>query len=860
MKLMVLDGNSVINRAFYGVRILSTRDGVFTNAVFGFLGILSRLLDEEKPDALCVCFDVHAPTFRHEKFADYKAHRKPMPEELRPQIPLMKEVLAAMRVPTYELAGWEADDLIGTIGARCSEQGVECVVVTGDRDSLQLVDANVRVKLVVSRMGKTDTKDYTPETFREEYGFEPEKIVDLKALWGDASDNIPGVDGIGEKTARELVSRFGGIEKIYADLDALDVRDSVKKRLLAGRESAFASHDLATIRRDAPIAFAPEANLRREFDAPALYAIFRRLEFSKFIAKWNLAPADADAAADLPLFAGTEETPKPAETDVGALLEACRRAERVFVRVPESGDGTGVPAGTGADAAALFPRVEIAAGTLVGAFEAARFSAAEWRAFLEKLFSADVRKVSADVKTLLRKCAAAGLPGEGFVFDVALAAYVLDPLKKPDVPENPAEWSALFDAQNAALEREGMAKLYREIEFPLCAALAETEARGFAVDRGKIEAFVADADKRADAVRREIFAIAGTEFNLNSPKQLGEFLFEKLELPAGKKTKTGYSTDAETLKELAPLHPAVAKIVEFRQFTKLRTIAEGLLAAIEADGRIRTTFNMTATATGRLSSSNPNLQNVPARGEIGGELRRMFVAAPGNVLVDADYSQIELRVLAHVSGDEAMRRAFREGGDIHAATACGVFRVEPEQITPTMRRHAKAVNFGIVYGVGEFSLAKSLGITRKAAKTYIENYLAEYSGVRDYMKRVVEKAKEDGFVATLLGRRRALPELSSSNRNLRAFGERVALNAPIQGTAADVIKIAMLRVRARLKREVPAAGLVLQIHDELIVETPAAEAEKTARLLSEEMEAAFPLAVPLVADASVGANWLEAHA
>ncbi|MGN0835710.1 MAG: 5'-3' exonuclease H3TH domain-containing protein, partial [Candidatus Spyradosoma sp.] len=395
MKLMVLDGNSIINRAFYGVRILTTRDGVFTNAVFGFLGILSRLLDEENPDALCVCFDVHAPTFRHEKFAGYKAQRKPMPEELRPQIPLMKEVLAAMRVPTYELAGWEADDLIGTIGARCSEQGVECVVVTGDRDSLQLVDANVRVKLVVSRMGKTDTKDYTPETFREEYGFEPEKIVDLKALWGDASDNIPGVQGIGEKTARELVSRFGGVEGIYADLDALDVRDSVKRKLFAGRESAFASHDLATIRRDAPIAFEPEANLRREFDASALYAIFRRLEFSKLIAKWNLAPADEDVSADLPLFAGTAAAPKPTAAgaaDAAALLEACRRAERAFVRVPESCAEAGVPAR--ADAAELFPRVEIAAGTLSGALDAADFPPSEWRAFLEKLFSADVRKVS----------------------------------------------------------------------------------------------------------------------------------------------------------------------------------------------------------------------------------------------------------------------------------------------------------------------------------------------------------------------------------------------------------------------------------------------------------------------------------
>lgn len=845
MKLMVLDGNSIINRAFYGIRLLTTRDGVFTNAVYGFLTILSKLLDDEKPDALCVCFDVHAPTFRHKKFPDYKAQRRPMPDELRPQIPLLKEVLAAMRVPAYELAGWEADDLIGTISARCAAENTECVIVTGDRDSLQLVRDGVSVKLVISRMGKTVTKNYTPETFREDYGFEPPKIVDLKALWGDTSDNIPGVPGIGEKTAGDLIRRFGGIDSIYANLDALDIRDSVKNKLAAGKESALLSHDLATIRTDAPIEFSPEKNLRKEPDTPALYTLFKKLEFSKLIAKWNLAPeTPPNDNEDLPLFATADANDESAPDSV---LRACRNAENVFLFFPET------------ETDAIFSRIEIRAGTFKTLVSPDTFPPEKRRNFLKELFSADIRKITHDLKRILRACLAQALPRDGFVFDVGLAAYVLNPLAKPIAPESADEIRDFFEAQIPRLEAEKMAKLYREIEFPLCEVLAEMEHTGIAVDREKLCEFASDMDRRANASRDEVFALAGTEFNLNSPKQLSEVLFEKLGLPAGKKTKTGFSTDAEALKEIEKLHPAVKKIIEFRQFSKLKTIADGLLEAIESDGRIRTNFNMTVTATGRLSSSNPNLQNIPTRGELGNEMRRLFVAAPGNVLVDADYSQIELRVLAHIADDAEMRKAFCNNEDIHAVTACRVFGVEPVQITPTMRRHAKAVNFGIVYGVGEFSLAKSLGITRKAAKQYIESYLGKYIGVRDYMKRIVEKAKEDGFVATLSGRRRALPELKSANYNVRTFGERVALNAPIQGTAADIIKIAMLRVHEQLQKNVPAAKIILQIHDELIVETAAEDAEKVKRLLSETMASAFPLSVPLLAEATAGKNWLEAH-
>jgi len=863
MKLMVLDGNSTVNRAFYGVRSLSTRDGIPTNAIYGFLNILSKLLDESTPDALCVCFDVHAPTFRHKKYADYKAGRRPMPDELRQQIPILKDVLAAMRVPAYELAGWEADDLIGTIARRCAETNWNCEIVTGDRDSLQLISDRVCVKLVVSRAGKNETKNFTPETFFDEYGFPPAKIVDLKALMGDASDNIKGVPGIGEKTAGELLRNFGSLDKIYEKFAASDLSPSVKKKLEAGEQSARFSFELATIRTDAPIDFSPEKNLRAEPDAPALFTLFKKLEFSKLIAKWKLAPAENsfEADDDLPLFSATQNStgmPPEAVSEIftgtlDELFARCADVENVSVCLATKSENP-------------FAEISLATGmSFATVVLAENFSPAEYRAFLEKFFSDAVKKTAHDVKTVMRACLDAKLPVAGFVFDTALAAYLLDPVKPfaplPDdvsATERARIVDALRREQIPALDAANLTKLFREIELPLCAVLAEMEHDGIAVDAEKLREFSAEMDARANAVRAEIFSLAGTEFNLNSPKQLGEILFEKLALPVIRKTKTGYATDSDVLKELESSHPIVGKISEFRQFAKLKTIVDGLVSAIATDGRIHTSFNMTTTATGRLSSSEPNLQNIPTRGEFGNGIRKLFVAARGNVLVDADYSQIELRVLAHISGDEAMRKAFRDGEDIHTVTACQIFNAEPEQITPMMRRHAKAVNFGIVYGIGEFSLAQDLGISRRDAKNYIENYLGKYSGVRDYMKNVIEKAKADGAVFTLLGRRRAMPELASSNHNIRAFGERVALNAPIQGTAADIIKIAMVRVHARLKKEIPDAKMILQIHDELIVETPAEAVEKTKRLLSEEMEAAFPLAVPLVADASSAENWADA--
>lgn len=888
MKLTVLDGNSIINRAFYGVRFLSASDGTPTNAVYGFLTILSKLLDESVPDALCVCFDVHAPTFRHQKYAEYKAGRRPMPDDLRPQIPLLKEVLAAMRVPAYELAGWEADDLLGTIAARCEAAGWLCEIVTGDRDSLQLVSAGTHVRLVVSRAGKTETTEYSPETFYEKYGFAPAQIVDLKALMGDASDNIKGVPGIGEKTAGELIRHFGTIAKIYENPEALDVSASVKKKLIAGRESAFFSFDLATIRRDAPLEFAPADALRRAPDAPALWRIFKRLDFSKLIAKWKLEPppdavpadisgkaerADVPAESqgafgDLPLFSAApapdaENSSAPAASGVPAetqesplekILAQCAAAESVAVYFDFENASAGA-----------FPPLAIAAGTLEAEISAAAFpSAAAHRAFLQKFLAAPFPKIAHDAKSAMRACFDAALPCENFVFDTALAAYLIAPTRAvPPLSAGTPCGRAREIAERAAalvpaLREAGLWALFSEIELPLCRVLARAEHVGVAVDSERLRAFSAENEAAAAALQSEIFALAGTEFNLNSPKQLGEILFEKLALPAHRKTKTGYSTDAETLREIAPLHPIVGKILEFRQVAKLKIIADGLIDAVAPDGRIHTKFNMTATATGRLSSSEPNLQNVPTRRERGNELRRMFTAARGNVLVDADYSQIELRVLAHVANDAEMQAAFRRGEDIHAATAASVFHVAPADVTPEMRRVAKAVNFGVVYGIGAFSLAQDLGIPRAEAKQYIEKYFEKFSGVSAYLKNVVEKAKADGFVSTLLGRRRAMPELSSANHNVRAFGERVAMNAPIQGTAADIMKIAMNRVSARLAADVPAAEIVLQVHDELLVETPAGTAETVKKIVSEEMENAFPLAVPLVADAAIGENWADA--
>ena len=880
MKLMVIDGNSLINRAFYGIRMLTTKDGQPTNAVYGFVNILLKLLDEEKPDALCVTFDRKAPTFRHLAYEGYKAQRKGMPDELAAQLPVLKDVLAAMNIPRYELDGWEADDLIGTIAARDTAAGWETVIVTGDKDSLQLVTDSTRVKLVSTRMGQTTTKEMTPETFQETYGFAPIHIVDLKALMGDTSDNIPGVKGIGEKTAMDLIQRYQSVEAIYADVEGVEAKPAVKKKLAEGEEQARMSYDLATIRCDAPIDFSPEDARRREPDGPALYELFLALEFNKLIDKMGLSGGPAAGRADKPAAGAVRQERVTDRVRMEELVEQWRREPWVAVLALPSLDVVAVAWDGGARAALC------AADRLEG-----------YNELLRALFSGEIQKVSHNVKDLMHLLLDEGLSTDGFCFDTALAAYLLSPtdgsyeLEKlgityfnqefpkakeylaPDAfgpladPAGPAEAmcahaalaAALYRALAPKLEELGMHELYYGLELPLCPVLAEMERAGMLVDRRALADFGILLDGRIQADEALIYELAGEEFNINSTQQFGRILFDKLGLPPVKKTKTGYSTNADVLEKLRDKHPIVEAVLDYRQLAKLKsTYVDGLTKVIAADGRIHTSFQNTVTATGRLSSTEPNLQNIPVRTELGAELRKMFVAPAGRVLVDADYSQIELRLLAHIAGDEHMIAAFRTGEDIHTVTASQVFGVPPEQVTHEMRRRAKAVNFGIVYGISDFSLSQDIGVTRAEAKAYMEKYFEKYSGVHSYMTQVVERAKADGYVSTLMGRRRWLPELKSSNFNLRSFGERVALNMPIQGTAADLIKKAMLRVDGRLRREGLEARLVLQVHDELIVECPEGEAEQVQRLLAEEMEHVAELAVPLTAEAHAGKSWAEA--
>ena len=883
MKLMVIDGNSIVNRSFYGVRPLTTRDGTPTNAVYGFVTTLLRLTEEEAPDALCVTFDRREPTFRHLAYDGYKAQRKGMPEELAVQMPILKEVLDAMDIPRYELAGYEADDLIGTISRKCEAAGWECVAVTGDKDSLQLVTDRTRVKLVSTRMGQTTTKDMTPEAFRAEYGFAPIHIIDLKALMGDTSDNIPGIKGVGEKTAMALVQRYEKVDALYQALPDIEAKPGVIKKLTEGEESARMSYDLATIVTSAPLDFDPAANLCRPWK-PELRQVFLRLEFNKLLGKLDLAtPASAPA----------EQPEKAVETECTThveKVETWEQAQRVL-EVFRQADHAALLALP--DLSAIVAQCETGPdASLAVEFYAHQYQG-DWDQLLTALFSADIKKVSHEVKDLTRTLLENGLPAEGFVFDTALAGYLLDatagnygidrlfaswfqeelsaPLfREPDaftaladagqVDASFLSWvsavDALYDKMSAKLEETGVGELYFDIELPLCRVLAEMELVGFRVDAGALQAFGRELSGAIAALEEKIYTYAG-KFNINSPKQLGEVLFDRLGLPHGKRTKTGWSTNAEVLEKLE--HPIVRDVLEYRQYTKLRsTYVDGLLKVIGPDGRVRTSFQMTVTATGRLSSTEPNLQNIPTRTELGSELRRMFVPAPGCVLVDADYSQIELRLLAHISGDGAMQEAFRSGEDFHAVTASHVFGVPLDQVTGAMRRAAKAVNFGIVYGISAFSLSQDLGVSAAEARAYMDAYFARFPGVKKYMEDVVARSRETGYVETLFHRRRALPEIKASKFATRSFGERVALNMPIQGTAADIIKLAMVKVFRRLRGEGLKARLIMQVHDELIVECPESEMERVKSLLAEEMEGAFPLAVPLTAEAHSGGNWLEA--
>ena len=878
MKIMAIDGNSILNRAYYGIKLLSNHEGLFTNAVYGFLSTYFRLEEEEVPDRTVVCFDRREKTFRHVKFDTYKATRKGMDEELAMQLPVIKDVLDAMGITRCELAGYEADDLLGTISRRCAEHGDTCVVVTGDRDSLQLVREEVTVRLVSTRQGQTTYRTYTPASFEEEYGFPPLRLIDLKALMGDSSDNISGVPGIGEKTALGLVRTFGSLDGVYQNLDDPFIKKGQRQKLRDGEQAARDSYWLATIDQDVPLELDPCALPEQFIDEGALYALLTRLEFKGFIKRLGLS---ADPA--LPEAAAPSDAAR------------CMGCEEAFALLREAAGAERVAATPSRDLSVL---CLLPAGGTAHVLVEQDFTGDEWHEILRRLFSGAVRLVMHDAKDVLGALMRRGGEPAGVVFDTCLGAYLLNPAEgsyaldrvalsylNRELPEpvfekedafsplggaeeaaaamaqRTAAVDALYQEMAAKIEGSGMERLYFDIELPLMTVLAEMETVGAGLDPEQLRAFGDGLDLEIGRLTREIYEDAGSEFNINSPAQLGTVLFETLGLPAAKKTKTGYSTSADILENLRPHHPIIGKILDYRQLSKLKsTYVEGLLKLVDPrDGRLHTHFQQTVTATGRLSSTEPNLQNIPVRTERGREMRRMFVAkSREHVLVDADYSQIELRVLAHISGDEAMIEAFRSGQDVHALTASKVYGVPLEEVTAQMRSSCKAVNFGIVYGISDFSLAQDIGVSKKEAAAFIASYLETYPGVKRYMDEIKASAKESGYVETLFGRRRYLPELKSRQFNVRSFGERVAMNTPIQGTAADIIKIAMVRVRNRLREEGLESRLILQVHDELILESPLAEAGRAEQLLREEMEAAFSMQVPLVAEAHSGYDWYTA--
>ena len=840
MKLLILDGNSVINRAFFGVRPLTTREGLYTHAIYGFLNILERMEKEEQPDAVCVSFDLHGPTFRHKMYDGYKATRHGMPEELAQQMPIMKDVLRAMNIPIYECQGWEADDVIGTVGRICSNNDWECVIVTGDRDSLQLIDENVHVKLVISKPGQTTATLYTNEKFQEEYGFEPKKMVDLKALMGDSSDNIPGVAGVGPKTATELLLKFGSLDGIYENIQDDSIRPKLREKLEASKEMAYLSYDLATIRCNAPIDFEPKDAIVQPYNKQELYHLFQKLEFVKLIDKYGLRAAGAHTVRSEQHFEKLQQLDSLPCIDADCAVYL-------------ASDGTlGVACGAGV--CVLTPLEAQMASVLPNG-----------------------NHICHDMKTTMHTLDAMGISYGEFSFDTALAAYDLNPSSSDysvsklatnflgiSVDDNDAGGCAealwhLRRVLTEELKNQGMEDLYNEIELPLCSVLYRMECAGVAIDKEQLQQFGQMLIQRIADCEALIFSYSNGPFNINSTKQLGELLFDTLGLPPVKKTKTGYSTNADVLEKLKDKHPIIPAIMDYRILTKLNsTYADGLMKAIGEDGRIHTTFQNLVTATGRLSSTEPNLQNIPVRTDLGAEIRKMFIPKDGCVLVDADYSQIELRVLAHIAQDTQMQNAFVSGQDIHTATASQVFGVPAEEVTPLQRRHAKAVNFGIVYGISEFSLADDIGVSRYEAKAYIDSYLANYKGVKAYMKQVVADATRDGYTKTLYGRRRSIPELKSSNYNIRQGAERIALNTPIQGTAADLIKLAMIEVDKALADNFPDARLLLQVHDELIVECPKEIAQQVAELVSARMEQVAKLSVPLLAEAKWGESWYEA--
>ena len=863
-KLLILDSNSILNRAFYGVRYLSAKDGTPTNAIYGFLNILLKLIKEQEPDYICAAFDVKAPTFRHKQYEGYKAQRKPMPEGLAAQMPLAKDVLRAMGVTILEKEGYEADDIIGTVARLCEESEISCFIATGDKDDLQLASDKTKVILTVTKSGYNETIIYDDKAVKEKYHVTPTEFIDVKALMGDPSDNIPGVKGVGEKTAMSLIEKHHSIEYIYENIDGIGLKGAMLQKMKDGRKMAFMSKELATINRNTPIEFNAEECVFDGFENNCeLYEILKRLELNSIIKKLDLSGGDN--------VKENEDIFKDFSYQVGD--KNMISGDKVTVVLDFDGDNISSAAvGAGNNAVVLNEQDDIK----------------------ELLEDDSVAKVMFDVKEAIVKLNGR-IDIKNISDDTAIAAYLVDPAKneytieklaseyfgtvieKPevkqlslldDVETDRSEYLAkcavalgvLNECIGDKIKENGQEKLYQEVELPLVTVLAHLEINGFLVDDNQLKEFADKLGEKIDALTNEIYMLAGEEFNINSPKQLGVILFEKLELKPVKKTKTGYATNADVLEKLRDKHPIVNFIMEYRQLAKLKsTYCDGLTAVVNPNThRIHSVFTQTVTVTGRLSSTEPNLQNIPTRTELGREIRKMFVAKDGYVLVDADYSQIELRVLAHIANDETMINAFRNNEDIHAVTASQVLGIPLEDVTKEQRSSAKAVNFGIVYGIGEFSLAQDLHISVKEAKAYIESYLEKYHGVRNYMESIKEQAKKDGYVKTMLNRIRYIPELKSPNYNIRQFGERVALNTPIQGTAADIIKLAMVRVDNRLINEGLKSKLILQVHDELIVEAHKDEVDKVKQILSEEMQGAMELNVPLKVDMSTGHSWYDA--
>ena len=888
-KLVLIDGHSILNRAFYGVPDLSNAEGLHTNAIYGFLNIMLKILEEENPGYLAVAFDVHAPTFRHELYAEYKGTRKPMPEELRQQVPVMKEVLAAMGICTVEQAGLEADDILGTLAKRGERDGMEVALVSGDRDLLQIAGEHIKIRIPKTKGGRTEIEDYYAKDVLAAWQVTPEQFVDLKALMGDSSDNIPGVPKVGPKTAQELMTRFGSLDNIYAHLDEV-TKKSIKESLSANRDLAELSRTLARINTQAELSVTWDDMKLGEMFTPEAYTLFQKLEFKNMLGRFQEQPSTDEGRKENYRISG-------ARAEAEAAFGRARQERRAAFLVLEDGNEAAGTASNRYDGSG-FTALAFAAGDKeIRIFTRSEEITADYvRSSLSALAEEGVRLATFQIK--FQYGYLQGMETDG-LFDVLIAAYLLNPLKNDysiaDIAHEhldltikekslllgKSSWQeALIEKPEEFLEYAGdavyaiwkswpvleeklkqadMEKLFAEIEMPLTRVLHDMEMEGIRANPQALKDYGDALVERIGELEKSIHEKAGEAFNINSPKQLGEILFGKMKLPGGKKTKTGYSTAADVLEKLAEEHPIASEILEYRGLAKLKsTYADGLLPCIGPDGRIHTTLNQTITATGRISSTEPNLQNIPMRMELGRLIRRAFIPKEGYLFTDADYSQIELRVLAHMSGDEQLIEAYRMDADIHRITASRVFHTPFEEVTDLQRRNAKAVNFGIVYGISSFGLSQDLSISRKEASEYIEEYFKTYPGVKAFLDREVASAKEKGYSVTLFERRRPVPELKSSNFMQRSFGERVAMNAPIQGTAADIIKIAMIRVWRRLAKENLKSRLILQIHDELLIETAPGEEEEVARILTEEMKAAASLSVTLETDLHTGTDWYEA--